>query len=460
MAALLSEQRAEANEILRASGVEASLAPQLLVEALLSVESPFGMVPSASSQWLKTLRTSCRRSKASVLPAVTDQDRYDNAFLLAGDRLTEIRHRRVEEQTTARQLLRELEYSLADPTGPDLPRRFNSAGFVALLLRTIKGCWSDNPKRAENLVAWAVRLVQELDPETYGVTRVLDLKAQAHTYQGNVSRILGNFRAADVSFAEADRLLAQGSKDPRARAELLGFLASLRRLQSRFDDAHRLLAQAAAIHRWLQDRHGEGRILLYKAMTLSYADDPEGAIPVVERALELIDGEREPRLLLVAYHNLATYLRDCELIPQLLELLPKVQRLAEDHGGALDLLRLYWLEGMALITIGESRRGEELLRRARNGFIAEDIGYEAALVCLDIVALYLQEGRGREARHLASEMLPLLGLSGLHDDATMALLMLQRALEMETATLRWVQEIQARMSRLPSGPAAPSRTPS
>lgn len=58
---------------------------------------------------------------------------------------------------------------------------------------------------------------------------------------------------------------------------------------------------------------------------------------------------------------------------------------------------------------------EQAYVEARDGFVGLGIGYEAALVSLDLAVLYLRRGRTGSMRRVAKEMIP-----GLPEAARMA----------------------------------------
>ena len=84
---------------------------------------------------------------------------------------------------------------------------------------------------------------------------------------------------------------------------------------------------------------------------------------------------------------------------------------------------------------------EAAFLEVRTAFLAGEAAYDAALVSLDLAALYAREGRAAETRRLAAELLPIFRSREIHREAIAALLFFQRAAEMEQATLAVVEQV-------------------
>src|SRR5207237_5522758 len=70
-------------------------------------------------------------------------------------------------------------------------------------------------------------------------------------------------------------------------------------------------------------------------------------------------------------------------------------------------LRVAWLRGDIAAGTGDVLTAERAYRETRDGFVAQGIGYDAAMASLDLAVLYLRQGRTDEVRRLAEEMLPI-----------------------------------------------------
>jgi hypothetical protein len=87
------------------------------------------------------------------------------------------------------------------------------------------------------------------------------------------------------------------------------------------------------------------------------------------------------------------------------------------------------------------------------GFTEADIGYDAALVALDLADLYVQNGRVSESRELAAEMLPIFAARDVHREAVAALILAQKALEQEKATSALLGQVASFLRRARRNPA-------
>ena len=71
----------------------------------------------------------------------------------------------------------------------------------------------------------------------------------------------------------------------------------------------------------------------------------------------------------------------------------------------------------------------------------QGIGYDAAMVSLDLALLYLQDGRTGEVRRVAEEMVTIFSAQDIHREATAALLLFQDAARREAVTAEMVREV-------------------
>jgi len=118
-----------------------------------------------------------------------------------------------------------------------------------------------------------------------------------------------------------------------------------------------------------------------------------------------------------------------------------------DHGGELLVLRLRWLEGKLQQALGRTREAESSLASARAGFLRQGIGFDAALVSLDLAQLYAGERRTAEMRGLAEEMLPIFKSRDLHSAAVAALILFQQSIRMDTLSSQLLQDLGAYLRR-------------
>ena len=96
----------------------------------------------------------------------------------------------------------------------------------------------------------------------------------------------------------------------------------------------------------------------------------------------------------------------------------------------------------------------------REEFIAARSLYDTALVSLELAAEYLDQGRTADAKRLAEETLPIFQSLEVHREALAALIAVQRAIELETASAELVRELLATLQRARNGPPPRPEQPS
>lgn len=286
-----------------------------------------------------------------------------------------------------------------------------------------------------------------------------DLRGEAWSFIGNCRRIRSDLYAAETAFRSAWECLASGSGDCLTRATVLDLESSLQRAKRSFEAAERLLLEAIACYRELCDGHMEGRALLNVANLYWMRGRLNESLAAMEEAAKLLDVEREPTLLYALKKNTMLVLGDLGRLDEARALLPEVRELGRSQDSRLERLRLRWTEGLLLSRAGQVELAEEVLRQVREGFIAAGIGYDVALVSLDLAAVYQEHRRNQEVRRLARETYPLFASRGVHREALAAWNLFQQAAERDAVTIRLLEEVASRIREV-KGPASPTDGPS
>lgn len=368
---------------------------------------------------------------------------YSTAFESAGRSVEERQIAYASERSEASELLRELaiqpferQWTLVRESP-----RYRTWALCELLLDACREWGFEEPSRALELARLGVEVAERLGLQTYGEARVNDLRARAWACQANAERILTDFRAAEKSFAQAERLLRDGTGDPLELAGLLLLKSSLVGHQQRFPEAYRMLDRVIRIGRRCGDPHLCGKALVAKGFFATMANDPEASLRFLAEGISLVDAAAEPRLLVAARHNLIVGLTSTDRHPEALSLLEHTRPLYELLGDRMNLIRLDWLEGTIARAQGDFDRAEALLLKARAQLVERELDYDAALLSLDLAEIYAQQGRCAEMRRLAEEMLPIFRSREIHREAVSALIVFQKAASMERVTLGLVQEL-------------------
>jgi transcriptional regulator with XRE-family HTH domain len=345
----------------------------------------------------------------------------------------------------------------ADPTArSDAPSRYLEYEALCdqLCVESVRAA-SDDAARSLELARMALR-VAELAPGPPGSTSALEGTSWA--FVGNAQRVGNDLPAAAASFASASRLWRGGTVAPGSRLaewRLLDLEASLRRDQRRFADALDLLDHALAA----APAHVRGHILLNKSFTLEQAGEIEPALTVLAEAAPLAELADDPRTSWIVCINRLVLLchlgRFHEADAGLLDL----ERITRELGNALDQLRTRWLTARIQAGLGwreEARSGFEEVRRE---FTERGLGYDTALVSLDLAILHVEAGRTDEVRALAAEMLSLFTAQDIGREALAALRLFCEAVASDTLTVEVARGVLASLERTQSRAGRPPFKP-
>jgi tetratricopeptide (TPR) repeat protein len=203
-------------------------------------------------------------------PARITGRNYGPAFERATDRIGGGVHRVLDETMRVPALLQEIlsepaarrqEWIRADP-------RFHLVKLCQRFEAESREAWADNPARAVELAELALAVAENLDSQSYGDGLVADTCALAWAYLGNALRIASHLGRAEQALDRAEEIQQELGSDLLTEAEILGFRASLRNTQGRFDEGARLLDRCFELYREAGDRHQQGRTLILKGMVL------------------------------------------------------------------------------------------------------------------------------------------------------------------------------------------------
>lgn len=325
--------------------------------------------------------------------------------------------------------------------------RFQSWAVCQLLLRRSLEAAFEEPAQAVNLAELGVLIAQRLGP-AYDPSWVLDLQARAEACLGNARRVLGELRSAETAFRRAEACLAESSTgNPQVRAEILDLKASLRRDQKRLDEAFRLLEEASSLSRETGDEHALGTALLKKAKILEERGDLESAVELLREAVVKIDPVRSERLPVYALHNLVSTLTASGRNDEAVEMLPRVQELFRRIARPIDFIRLRWAEGRIAVSLGRRDEAEMTFLAVRQELLRHGMGYDAALVSLDLAMLYAQDRRTEELKRLAAEIGPIFEARDVHREALAALVLFREACQEERLTPQLADQIAQTLQR-------------
>jgi tetratricopeptide (TPR) repeat protein len=336
------------------------------------------------------------------------------------------------------------------------PHRFSGPVLCDLLLEEARGQLPGHPREAYSLAGLARAVLNHGQPSPYAS----ELYARALAHQANALRVQGELRRAEELFEVARYLLrSEGGGDRLVRAELDSFEGSLLRAQRRFGEAQALLSRAVMAFALEGRTVDAARSTLKLGMTYRAMGEPERAVETTAQACELIDEQEHPRLKLFAQHNLAYMLHEAGQTAEARHLLRESSDLYTRHGDPLTLLRRLWLEADLLKAEGDVSAAETAYRAVRDGFLAQGIGYDAALAALDLALLYAQERRTPELKQLVEEIVPVFEAQDVHREAATALMLFQDAVRSDQVTLGYLLELSRYLERARMDPTLAFRSP-
>jgi tetratricopeptide (TPR) repeat protein len=337
--------------------------------------------------------------------------------------------------------------------------RFRTWGFIELLVARSLEAATRDPGHAEELGRLALTASSLLDAGFYGAESIEDLRARAWGHIANARRVRSDLDGAEQGFASAKEHLQRGTQAPLEIALLLDLEASLRRAQRRLGEAARLFLKAAGIFLDHGEPHRSGRSLLNLSTVQYFTGDLDEALATLRRSLEHLDLEREARLRLCAQHNLAFYLTDVGRFEEARAVYRETRPLYREFPEPWVQNRRKWVRARILRGLGRPRLAESLLLAARDGFLAEDVPFDTALVSLEVAALYAEQGRTGELRQLAQEMLPIFSSLQIHREALAALSFLLQAIQSESASAKLVAAVANYLRKAEHDPSLPFRIP-
>jgi tetratricopeptide (TPR) repeat protein len=338
-----------------------------------------------------------------------------------------------------------------------LVRRAPGLAIVEALLALSQQERYRDPKAMEDLAFAAVARAMSLgsrsvDRGRYSALQRSDLQVRALGELANAQRLNHDIETADETLCLAwERLEEEGSGEPLLAARLLDIWASLFLDQRRLGPAFDLLDRVHKRYLNMGETHLAGRALISKGMGAIYEERPKAAADLFREGLDLIDAKREPQLAMSAQHNLLKALIDSEQFREARNHLFQSglrQAFAEDP---LNRLKLRWLEGKIYFGLGNDEQAETLFRDTRAEFARRGRYYVAAMLDLELTAVYLRRGQAAAAEAEATRALEVFKSLGVSYEAARAVHHLQEACRKRVATaalasrvVRYLQQLETK----------------
>ncbi|MFL6290330.1 MAG: hypothetical protein ACJ759_05485, partial [Thermoanaerobaculia bacterium] len=117
---------------------------------------------------------------------------------------------------------------------------------------------------------------------------------------------------------------------------------------------------------------------------------------------------------------------------------------------AIVRLRASWQEGLLLRDLGHLRAAETALLEVRQGFVDRELFYDAALVSLDLSAVYVKLQAETELKQTIAESVPIFQALGVEREILASLLQLQQLAHKTRQALDLLQSLSSHIEKLPS----------
>jgi tetratricopeptide (TPR) repeat protein len=365
-------------------------------------------------QWVVShLATGCERCRARVVEAVHQAMEapakageygaaFDNAIAQAGVRAA-FEHEDRARGARAWPELRD------NPPGRRLmmvrsSRRYTTPGVLEALFRDYHQVLWRFPREGLEVALLGLEIAQRLDRRRHSAVRLADLRGEALAIAGNAHRWAGRHGEAAPLLVEAARQLRDGSCNPLAEAQLRTYFGDYWQSLRRFEKAAGAYRGAEQVYRGIGERHLAAQALVSRAESMGYLH-PEQGIRLVRRAIQDIDGARDPELELAAHHNLAWYLNDAGQGWQAREQLLRSAGLYQRFGGhAVAALTRAWLEGRIERSLHQLDEARRLFERAWAGFQELDMEIHLTMLSIDRAELSVVSGELAAAAALLRRM--------------------------------------------------------
>jgi tetratricopeptide (TPR) repeat protein len=360
-------------------------------------------------------------------------------------------------------LLRELPQEQRVAWIRDAPEHFANLALGESLLDEARGCLPDDP---EGSLEWA-RTAEAL-AMAYTTPHYPHL-ILAIAYQGNAHRAIGDFDRARRLLHEARSLMETHQvTDLDLGAELHSLFGSLCSDLDLFDEAAEHLESAVGLYRALGEDQRAARALMQLGLLHGIVGEFAQAIETDHAALELLvskdeTGIRVPeqnrRLYLGARLNLALHLAEAGEPTKALDFLEYDEDFYEEIEDSHLDVRVAWLRARIALELGDQGTAEQGYLAVREEFVRQCHGFNAALLSLELAALYHGQRRFGELEETAVQAVELFQAYELHQEALAALVLLRDAARARSLTTETIARVTAFLREAERRPAARFHSP-
>jgi tetratricopeptide (TPR) repeat protein len=394
----------------------------------------------------------CRQNLSAVITKRAGGYDYNQAFAGAARSLDAFLATSRNPETSPEDLLAELAPLSAEEQARRVAEesRFAYPAFIKHLIDASHAVRYQDAAQMQQLANQARLAAEACTARMAGSEpKLADLRAQAWRQYGNSLRVLGRLWEAEEALAASLKYLEAGTRDPLLRARFCNQLSSLRMFQSRFDEAIDMAEEAGQIYAELGEIHLLASAEVQKAIACLHAGEAEEAVGILNHAIPLIEGERDPQLLLAACHNLVRCYIDLGRPEQALSIYFETRNLYKRFDDPLIRLKVAWHEGQLLRDMGHLRAAEGILLQTRQGFVERNLLHEAALISLDLSAVYVRLQAEQELQQTIAETVPIFRALGVDREVLASLLQLRQLSHQSRQALELIRFLNARIEQLP-----------
>jgi tetratricopeptide (TPR) repeat protein len=312
-----------------------------------------------------------------------------------------------------------------------------------------------DPRRMLRLAESAASVATHIRLEKYPWPGfIADLQARAFAELANAYRVNDRFSEADTTFAKALEALERGTGDLSLQARVLDLFASLRSAQRRLEDAIALQDQVHRLYLEADEQQLAGRALISKGINTRCQGSPREAVALLKDGLRLVSVEDSSDLVSIGQQALLDALADCGEYQQASRLLLRSGLREAFKAEPINLLKLRWVEGKIHAGLGRLSTAERAFSQVRQEFLRIGLFYEAALVGMELAAVWLRQGRAPEVQELATEMHEILDELGVEREAAKAFYFVREACRTQVVNLLLIERVRTFLERLPWRPGA------
>lgn len=332
--------------------------------------------------------------------------------------------------------------------------RYRSRAVAELLLEESRRLVREQPSESRSIAGLVDRVVL-WTPGAVDQDWARALRVRAHAWIANTYRVELDLRAAERSFGEVRARMAHEVVNEAVHAEVASLEASLRIEQGRYEEARRLLDQAAVFYRACGCRTSLARTLIQRALLEDALGDLTAAAAAQQQAIEVLRGGDEPQLVRDSIVNLALFLVGDGKADEAAELLSRQAEVLTE-GRMWDQPEVQVIRGRIALAQDREGEAEELFLAARAELIRKGDAVRAAVASLDLAVLYLAQGKTADLRRMARLMGSILESAELESEALAAVVLFQRAVAAESVTdaaiRAWRRQLEVGRPKRQKGP--------